>query len=83
MNIHHLVKMVNEISAFWVGEAGAADAPKSVAAHLKRYWDPRMRKQIIEHYRAGAGGLCDTGRAAVGILAAAAPAPEPPPIGTT
>ena len=83
MNIHHLVKMANEISAFWDGEAGLAEAPKSVAAHLKRYWDPRMRAQMVEHYRTGAGGLCDTARAAVGILAAAPAAPQPPPPGAT
>jgi formate dehydrogenase subunit delta len=83
MNAHHLVKMINEISAFWDGEAGAANAAKSVATHLQRYWDPRMRRQIVEHYRAGAGGLCDIGRQAVAILATAAsaataaPAPGP------
>jgi formate dehydrogenase subunit delta len=79
MNAHHLVKMVNEISAFWEGEAGPKDAPASVATHLKRYWDPRMRKQIVEHYRAGAGGLCDIARAGVAILAQPqSPAPEAP-----
>jgi formate dehydrogenase subunit delta len=83
MNIHHLVKMANEISAFWNGEAGLADAPKSVAAHLKRYWDPRMRQQIVEHYRAGAGGLCDTARAAVGILAEQPSATQAPPPSAT
>jgi len=83
MNIHHLVKMANEISAFWNGEAGLVDAPKSVAAHLKRYWDPRMRAQIVAHYRAGAGGLCDTARAAVGILATQPLPPQPPPARTT
>lgn len=74
MNAHHLVKMVNEISAFWEGEAGPADAAASVATHLKRYWDPRMRTQIVEHYHAGAGGLCDIARAAVGLLANPQPA---------
>lgn len=83
MNIHHLVKMANEISAFWEGEAGVAEAPKSVAAHFKRYWDPRMRRQIVEHYRAGAGGLCDIARAAVGILAEQPPAPQAPPPAAT
>jgi formate dehydrogenase subunit delta len=44
-----------------------------VAAHLKRFWDPRMRRQIIEHYRAESGaGLDPVPRAAVGLLAEAA-----------
>jgi formate dehydrogenase subunit delta len=75
-NVDHMVKMVNEISAFWAAEApepGAAAA--SVATHLTRYWDPRMRRQIVAHYHAGGGGLSDIGRAAVAILAAP---PKPP-----
>lgn len=69
-NMDHMVKMVNEISAFWASEAGDPKAAAAaVATHLRRYWDPRMRRQIIEHYHAGAGGLCDIGREAVRILA--------------
>jgi formate dehydrogenase subunit delta len=83
MNAQHLVKMVNEISAFWEGEAGSKNAPASVATHLRRYWDPRMRRQIIEHYRAGAGGLGEIARRGVGLLAdPQSAAPEgPPPTG--
>ena len=78
MNAHHLVKMVNEISAFWEGEAGPNMPPKAVATHLTRYWDPRMRREIVAHYRAGAGGLCDTARDAVALLAEQAAACEAP-----
>jgi formate dehydrogenase subunit delta len=79
MNVHHLVKMINEISAFWEGEAGAANAPKSIATHLQRYWDPRMRRQIVAHYRAGGGGLCDAAREAVALVAQQFPAAEAAP----
>jgi formate dehydrogenase subunit delta len=79
MNTHHLVKMANEISAFWEGEAGAENAAKAIANHLRRYWDPRMRSQIVAHYRAGAGGLCDAARSAVALLAEESPAPKPAP----
>jgi formate dehydrogenase subunit delta len=82
MNAHHLVKMVNEISAFWEGEAGPENAAKAVATHLRRYWDPRMRREIVAHYHAGAGGLCDIARDAVALVgadAAAAKAPPPSP----
>jgi formate dehydrogenase subunit delta len=82
MNAHHLVKMVNEISAFWEGEAGPENAAKAVATHLRRYWDPRMRREIVAHYHAGAGGLCDIARDAVALLAqdaAAAKATPPSP----
>jgi formate dehydrogenase subunit delta len=81
MNTHHLVKMVNEISAFWQAEAGPENAAKAVANHLQRYWDPRMRREIVAHYRAGAGGLCDAARDAVGLLAEQSPAAKVAPPG--
>jgi formate dehydrogenase subunit delta len=76
MNIDHMVKMANEISAFFISESKPGDAPREVAAHLRRYWEPRMRKQIIAHYRDGAAGLEDVARDAIGILAAAEAAPK-------
>jgi len=79
MNAHHLVKMVNEISAFWIGEAGLEKAAPAVCNHLKRYWDPRMRREIVAYYRAGAGGLCDVGRDAVALLAEQTPAVQATP----
>ncbi len=57
MNIHHLVSMANDISAFFDSEVGAAESPKSVASHIARFWDPRMREQIIAHAAAGGEGL--------------------------
>ena len=54
MNIANLVKMANDIGDFFVGEVGPEEASASIALHLQRYWDPRMRAAIIAH--AGAGG---------------------------
>jgi formate dehydrogenase subunit delta len=79
MNVHHLVKMINEISAFWEGEAGPENAATPIAKHLQRFWDPRMRREIVAHYHAGAGGLCDAAREAVGILAEQSPAASAAP----
>jgi formate dehydrogenase subunit delta len=70
MNIDHMVKMANEISAFFVSESKPGEASRDVAGHLRRYWEPRMRRQIIEHYQGGAAGLEDVARDAIGILAA-------------
>jgi formate dehydrogenase subunit delta len=70
MNIDHLVKMANEIAAFYVAES-PNDAAKSIASHLTRFWDPRMRKQIIEHNQSGGAGLKDVVRDAVSMLQAA------------
>lgn len=54
MNIASLVRMANDIGNFFVGEVGQQEAPASIALHLQRYWDPRMRAAIIAH--AGSGG---------------------------
>ena len=71
MKIEALVKMANQISDFFAGEAGEKDAPAAVATHLRRYWEPRMRKDILTHYALNAGeGLDDIALKAVALLAA-------------
>ena len=67
MNIDHLVKMANEISLFYVSDA-PNDAAKSIASHLTRFWEPRMRKAIIEYNSQGGGGLKESVRAALTLL---------------
>jgi len=42
-----------------------------------------MRREIVAHSRAGAGGLCDTARRAVAILAEQMPAADPAPPSST
>jgi formate dehydrogenase subunit delta len=74
MKIEALIKMANQISAFAAGEAGD-DHPEQgaelVALHLRRYWEPRMRTQMIEHFNTKGGeGLDDTARNGVALLAA-------------
>ena len=70
MKIEALVKMANQISDFFEAEAGK-DAPAAVATHLRRYWEPRMRKDILTHYDLNAGeGLDEIALKAVGLLAA-------------
>jgi formate dehydrogenase subunit delta len=69
MNTEHLIKMANEIAAFFAGESGPEQAPRDVATHLRKFWEPRMRREIVAHYREGAGGLNDIARGAVGLLA--------------
>jgi formate dehydrogenase subunit delta len=68
MKTEYLVKMANEIAAFYISESGA-EAPKSIASHLTRFWDPRMRKAIVEHNRTGGAGLKDEVKQAINLLA--------------
>lgn len=68
MDIEHLVTMANDIAAFFHKAADRDEAARSVAGHLHRYWDPRMRKQIVEHERSGGEGLSELARSAVHLM---------------
>jgi len=57
MDIHRLVKMANEIGAFFESAADRTEAVTSIAAHLRNFWEPRMRAQIIEYARGADGEL--------------------------
>lgn len=72
MQIERLVKMANEIAQFFASESPPDEAPQNVASHLTKFWDPRMRREIIAHGRQGGAGLSDLARRAVGLLAAPA-----------
>ena len=69
MNIGHLTKMANEIGSFFITESAPGQAPRDVAGHLRRYWEPRMRREIIAHYKEkGGAGLDPVARSAVALL---------------
>ena len=69
MRIERLVAMANDISAFFAADPDRAEAARNVATHLRRFWDPRMRRQIVAHFQSGGNGLHDIARAAVRLLA--------------
>jgi formate dehydrogenase subunit delta len=65
MNVENLVSMANQIADFYLSESGEAAAPADIARHITRFWDPRMRRQIIGHAGEGGAGLCPAALAAV------------------
>ena len=72
MRADRLVTMANDIGHFFNAEPDKTEAAKSVANHIKRYWDPRMRREIVAHYReAGGAGLDPVPRSAIALLATA------------
>lgn len=71
MNIERMVDMANDIANFFASDPDHAAAVAGVAGHIKRYWEPRMIKQMIAHFEAGAHGLSDLAREAVQELARA------------
>ena len=60
MDIEHLVTMANQIGAFFETEAERGEAADAIANHLKKFWDPRMRRQIVAYVEQNNGlGLND------------------------
>ena len=59
MDIQHLVSMANQIGQFFEAEPDREQAIVDIASHLKRFWDPRMRKAIVAHSDQGGAGLKD------------------------
>jgi formate dehydrogenase subunit delta len=66
--------MANQIGKFFVTE-DKATAVANIADHLVKFWDPRMRTEIIAHLAAGGEGLDPEVRDAVATLKAPAKVP--------
>ena len=77
MSVASLVKMANDIGDYFISEPDRAVAVTAIATHIRRYWDPRMRRQIVAHLSVGGVGLDDLARDAVAQLAADEPVPAP------
>lgn len=69
MHVERLVEMTNDICDYFVAEPDRDQAITSVAGHLRKFWDPTMREQIIAHWRSGGSGLCELAGLAVQRLA--------------
>jgi formate dehydrogenase subunit delta len=41
--------MANRIGEFFATMPDATEAHDSIAMHLRRYWDPRMCRQLLDH----------------------------------
>jgi formate dehydrogenase subunit delta len=55
MDIQKLVKMANEIGKFFEAEPDHNAAIEGVTGHLGRFWEPRMRRELL-HYVDETGG---------------------------
>ena len=56
MDLDNLVHMANRIGAFFAAQPDRAEALAGIADHLKKFWDPRMRAQILAAVDAGQTG---------------------------
>ena len=65
MNLESLLRMANDIADYFASEPDRALAIDGIATHIRRYWEPRMRRQISAHVEAGGQGLGDLALAAI------------------
>jgi formate dehydrogenase subunit delta len=56
MDAGRLVYMANQIGKFFSSE-DPKTAVAMIADHIKKFWDPRMRAEIIAYLDAGGKGL--------------------------
>jgi len=59
MDNSNLIKMANNIGAFFKSEPDRELAIQGVAQHIRNFWEPRMRKQITDYINAGGDELMD------------------------
>ncbi len=67
-SVERLVYMANQIATFFESQPGEGQAA-GTADHIRAFWEPRMRRDIIEHLRHHGGtGLSPLAVEAVKML---------------
>jgi formate dehydrogenase subunit delta len=51
-----LVSMANQIARFFSAQGDVRAVPQ-IADHLEKFWDPVMRRELIDHINAGAADV--------------------------
>jgi len=60
------VRMANQIGTFFEPMPDRAQALADIAQHVRKFWEPRMRRKILEHLDTQQGeGLSDIVRQAL------------------
>ena len=58
MHIDQLIKMANQIGSFFEAMPDRAQALEDTAQHIRKFWEPRMRRELLAHVdAAGNAGL--------------------------
>ncbi len=55
--IDHLVKMVNQIALNTGARLDAVESARRTGEHLRKFWTPAMRGQLVDYWRQGGEGL--------------------------
>jgi formate dehydrogenase subunit delta len=79
MSPDRLIYMANQIGKFFQSHCHDK-AVRGIAEHIKKFWDPRMRRAIFAHLDLGGAGLDPNVREAIqGLRQMYLTSPLPPP----
>jgi formate dehydrogenase subunit delta len=65
-----LIYMANQIGKFFASQGEDVEV-EGIATHIKKFWEPRMLKQIFAHVDTGGAGLDPAVKMAIERLKAA------------
>ena len=49
MHSNNLIKMANQIGDFFEAMPDRAQALEDAASHIRKFWEPRMRREFLAH----------------------------------
>lgn len=55
MDMENLLHMANQIGGFFVAMPDKDEALLGIATHLHNFWEPRMRKQLLQYVESEQG----------------------------
>jgi len=55
MDMQNLIRMANRIGDFFAAMPERDEALLGIAGHLRNFWEPRMRRQLLAYVDAGQG----------------------------
>ena len=70
MDVQRLVTMANDIARYFASEPDREAGIEAVADHLRKFWTPRMREQIVAYRVADGDGMDELTRHAIERLSA-------------
>jgi len=56
MELANLIHMANRIGDFFEPQPNRAEALAGIADHLRKFWEPRMRRELLAGIDAGLAG---------------------------
>jgi formate dehydrogenase subunit delta len=57
MHVDNLIKMANQIGSFFESMPDPVEAREGIANHIKKFWEPRMRRELLGYIDSGGEDL--------------------------